>query len=188
MANNNANMVAVAFSLMATFMSSITLLGVSSENYTFGTQFVVINLSYGIFTPVAAYLYLPVFYKLQTTSAYEVSYDKPFFFLIRIKCSHTFFLFFQYLERRFGTTTRLAASLAFSLQMILYMGIVVYAPALALEAVTGINQVGAILVIGIVCTFYATMGGMKAVLMTDVFQVNNFQFGDGGVEFILKLK
>lgn len=55
--------------------------------------------------------------------------------------------------------------------MILYMGIVVYAPALALEAVTGINQVGAILVIGIVCTFYAFMGGMKAVLMTDVFQV-----------------
>ena len=46
-----------------------------------------------------------------------------------------------------------------------------YAPALALEAVTGINQVGAILVIGIVCTFYAFMGGMKAVLMTDVFQV-----------------
>lgn len=66
-------MVPVAFSLMATFMSSITLLGVSSENYTFGTQFVIINVSYGIFTPVAAFLYLPVFFKLQATSAYEVS-------------------------------------------------------------------------------------------------------------------
>lgn len=65
-------MIPVAFSLMATFMSSITLLGVSSENYTYGTQFVVINISYGLFTPVAAYLYLPVFYKLQATSVYEV--------------------------------------------------------------------------------------------------------------------
>ena len=37
----------------------------------------------------------------------------------------------------FGLATRLAASMAFSCQMILYMGIVVYAPALALSAVTG---------------------------------------------------
>lgn len=57
---------------MATFMSSITLLGVSAENYVYGTHFIIINISYGVFTPVAAYLYLPVFYKLQTTSVYEV--------------------------------------------------------------------------------------------------------------------
>ena len=37
----------VAFSLMASFISSITLLGVSNEIYTYGTQFVVINISYG---------------------------------------------------------------------------------------------------------------------------------------------
>lgn len=64
----------VAFSLMASFMSAITILGVSSENYSFGLQFIVINISYGIFTPVAAYLYLPVFFKLQATSTYEVKY------------------------------------------------------------------------------------------------------------------
>ena len=38
----------VAFSLMASFMSAITLLGVTFENYTFGTQFMIINLSYAI--------------------------------------------------------------------------------------------------------------------------------------------
>jgi sodium-coupled monocarboxylate transporter 8/12 len=53
-------------------MSSITLLGVSNENYQFGTQFIVINLSYGIATPIAAYVFLPVFYKMQNASAYEV--------------------------------------------------------------------------------------------------------------------
>ena len=57
-------------------------------------------------------------------------------------------MLFQYLERRFGKVTRLVASLLYTLQMILYMGIVVYAPALALEALTGISQTTAILSVG----------------------------------------
>lgn len=136
----------VATSLMASFMSSITLLGVSMENYQYGIIFVVINISYGLATPFAAYLYLPVFFKLQGASAYE------------------------YLEKRFGKYTRVCASLAYTIQMVLYMGIVVYAPALALEAVTGISKEMAILAMGVVCTFYSSIGGMKAVLITDLFQ------------------
>lgn len=54
-------------------MSAITLLGVSTEIYTYGTLFVIINLSYGIATAISAWYYLPVFYKLQATSAYEVN-------------------------------------------------------------------------------------------------------------------
>jgi sodium-coupled monocarboxylate transporter 8/12 len=82
----------------------------------------------------------------------------------------------QYLELRFGQVARLAASLAFSLQMILYMGIVLYAPALALEAVTGLSKTLSVLSIGLVCTFYSTIGGMKAVVVTDVFQVGQNAF------------
>ena len=83
---------------MASFMSAITMLGVVQETYTYGTQFVLINLAYLIGTPIAAYVYLPVFFRMQNTSAYA------------------------YLEKRFGYTSRLVASLAFSIQMILYMG------------------------------------------------------------------
>ena len=83
---------------MESFMSAITLLGVTQENYTYGTQFVVINISYFLATPIAAYVYLPVFFRMQNASAYA------------------------YLEKRFGYATRLAASLAFTLQMTLYMG------------------------------------------------------------------
>ena len=151
---------------MASFMSSITLLGVSSENYSYGTQFLVINFAYIVGTPIAAYFYLPVFYKLQNTSAYQVIPLSCFY----IVCFWQGFTF-QYLELRFGRATRLFASLAFIIQMVLYMGIVVYAPALALQAVTGLNQVVSIVVVGLVCTFYSTIGGMKAVLITDVFQV-----------------
>lgn len=63
----------VAFSLMASFMSAITLIGVSNENYQYGTQFIVINISYGLATPICAYLFLPVFYNMRVTSVYEVS-------------------------------------------------------------------------------------------------------------------
>lgn len=74
LADKNMSVAPVAFSLMASFMSAITLLGVSSENYTYGAQFIVINVAYALATPVAAHLYLPVFFRLQATSAYEVEH------------------------------------------------------------------------------------------------------------------
>lgn len=136
----------VAVSLMASFMSAITLLGVSAENYYYGMQFAVINFSYGIATPIASNLYLPVFFGLQKTSTYE------------------------YLELRFGPRIRMLASLTYTLQMILYNGIVLYAPAIVLESVTGLDRLVSILVVGLACTFYSTLGGMKAVLFTDLLQ------------------
>jgi len=66
------SIVPVAVALVVSFMSAITLLGVSAENYNYGTQFVVINVSYLIGTPIVCYCFLPVFFKLQATSAYEV--------------------------------------------------------------------------------------------------------------------
>ena len=72
LADRNMSIWPVSFSLMASFMSAITILGVSMEVYQFGMIFIVINLAYGFATPIAAYLYLPVFFKLQAASAYEV--------------------------------------------------------------------------------------------------------------------
>lgn len=131
---------------MASFMSAITLLGVSAENYYYGMIFFVINFGYLIGTPIATRLYLPVFFKLQKTSAYE------------------------YLEMRFGPRIRILASLTYSMQMILYNSVVLYAPAIVLEAVTKLDRVISIIVVGLVCTFYSTLGGMKAVLYTDLLQ------------------
>ncbi|CAK9818230.1 Putative sodium-dependent multivitamin transporter [Anthophora plagiata] len=145
-ASRSMSIVPVGVALVVSFMSAITLLGVSAENYTYGTQFVVINLSYLIGTPLVCYGYLPVFFKLQATSAYE------------------------YLEKRFGVRARMMASFVYWLQLLLYSGVVLYAPALALEATTGISKTGSIIIIGLVCAFYSSIGGIKAVLITDVFQ------------------
>ena len=56
------------------------------------------------------------------------------------------------------------------LQMIFYMSIVLYAPALALNAVTGLSKWLSITSVGLVCTLYCAIGGIKAVIWTDLFQ------------------
>ncbi|XP_018397564.1 PREDICTED: putative sodium-dependent multivitamin transporter [Cyphomyrmex costatus] len=145
-ASRSMSIIPVAIALVVSFMSAVTLLGVSAENYTYGTQFVVINLSYLLGTPIVCYGFLPVFFKLQATSAYE------------------------YLEKRFGVRTRMMASFVYWIQILLYSGVVLYAPSLALEATTGISKTASIIIIGLVCAFYSTIGGIKAVLITDVFQ------------------
>lgn len=146
LAGGGMNVWVVSVSLMASFMSAITLLGVPAEIYSFGLMFYYINVSYMIGTPICAFFFLPVFFNLKCTSAYE------------------------YLELRFGKLVRTAASTTFMLQMIVYMGIVLYAPALALSAVTGLPKWWSIVSVGLVCTFYCTTGGIRAVLWTDFLQ------------------
>lgn len=73
LADKKMGITPVAFSLMASFMSAVTLLGVASENYIYGTQFVIINIAYIFGTPLVAFGYLPVFFRLQVTSVYQVS-------------------------------------------------------------------------------------------------------------------
>ncbi|CAH1790312.1 unnamed protein product [Owenia fusiformis] len=51
------------------------------------------------------------------------------------------------------------------------MAIALYAPALAMSQASGIPIWASIVIAGIVGTFYTTMGGMRAVVWTDVFQV-----------------
>ena len=146
MADHSMTPLPVAWSLMASFASAITLLGVTAEIYTFGTQFVAINLAYVIGIPICATIFLPNFYRLRVTSIYE------------------------YLELRFNRPLRLIASSVFVTQMVFYQAIVLYAPALALQVITGISKWWSILSVGAVCTLYCTIGGIKAVLYTDVFQ------------------
>jgi len=66
----------VTIAMTVSFVSAIMLLGVSAENYIYGTQIVVIIVSYLLSTPIVCYGFLPVFFKLQMMSAYEVSLAK----------------------------------------------------------------------------------------------------------------
>ncbi|NWX39883.1 SC5A8 protein, partial [Steatornis caripensis] len=145
----------VALSLTASFMSAVTVLGTPDEVYRYGAIFCIFAITYGLVVLCSAEIFLPVFYKLGITSTYE------------------------YLELRFNKYLRLCGTVLFIIQTAskpqscstLYTGIVIYAPALALNQVTGFDLWGAVVATGVVCTFYCTLGGLKAVVWTDVFQV-----------------
>ncbi|XP_029707416.1 sodium-coupled monocarboxylate transporter 1 isoform X1 [Takifugu rubripes] len=138
----------VSLSLTASFMSAITVLSNPAEVYRYGANIVFYGVSYVITMVVTSEVFLPVFYRLAITSTYE------------------------YLELRFSRATRLLGTVLFIVQTILYTGIVIYAPALALNQVTGMDLWGAVISTGLVCTFYCTMGGLRAVVWTDVFQLS----------------
>lgn len=144
--NRSMSTIPVSLSLMASTLSSIAILGGSMESYQNGTGYFLFYVGVIISAPIVNWIMLPVFYNLEVSSLFE------------------------YLDKRFGYTTRLYASVIFIVQTVLIMGIVLFAPVLALEAATGIDRITAICLIGLVCTFYSTIGGMKAVILTDVFQ------------------
>lgn len=145
--NRRMSVIPVALSLAATIMSAITYLGTPAEVYVHGPQ-------YGLMFVVRAYVplfisfcFVPVFYRLNLTTVFE------------------------YLELRFNNTVRFMVIVVTVIKDFIYMGIVLYTPALALSTVAGINLTFSILSIGIICTFYTSIGGIKAVIWTDVFQV-----------------
>ncbi|XP_044145339.1 sodium-dependent multivitamin transporter isoform X2 [Bufo gargarizans] len=146
LANRNMGFIPVSLSLLATFQSAVAILGVPSEIYRFGTEYWFLGCSYILGLLIPAYIFIPVFYRLRLTSTYE------------------------YLELRFNKAARLCGTITFIFQMVIYMGVVLYAPALAFNAVTGISLWGVVLTMGLVCTLYTTLGGLKAVIWTDVIQ------------------
>ncbi|XP_075451466.1 sodium-dependent multivitamin transporter isoform X1 [Ascaphus truei] len=146
LANRSMGFFPVALSLLATFQSAVAILGVPAEIYRFGTEYWFLGCSYIIGLLIPAHIFIPIFYRLRLTSTYE------------------------YLELRFNKAVRICGTLTFIFQMVIYMGVVLYAPALAFNAVTGFNLWGAVLTMGLVCTLYTTLGGLKAVIWTDVIQ------------------
>nr|XP_004665995.1 sodium/iodide cotransporter [Jaculus jaculus] len=139
--------VPVGLSLAASFMSAVQVLGVPAEAARYGLKFVWMCVGQLLNSLLTAALFLPVFYRLGVTSTY------------------------QYLELRFSRPVRLCGTLQYLVATTLYTGIVIYAPALILNQVTGLDIWASLLSTGVICTLYTTVGGMKAVVWTDVFQV-----------------
>ncbi|XP_022526565.1 sodium/iodide cotransporter isoform X2 [Astyanax mexicanus] len=139
--------VPVGMSLCASFMSAVQVLGVPSEAYLYGLKFLYMCLGQALNSLLTALLFVPVYYRLGITSSN------------------------QYLRMRFGRGMQLLGSLQFLIATLLYTGIVILAPALILNQATGLNMWASLFSTGLICTFYTALGGMKAVVWTDVFQV-----------------
>lgn len=146
MAGRNMDMLPVVLSLMATIQTAVGTLGFPGEVYLYGAQLYLYPLGFTVALIICTFVHTPVYFGIQVTSAYE------------------------YLEKRFGKLTRTIISGLFVIQMILFMSVGLYSPSIALSAVSGLSHIVSILAVGIVCAFYCTLGGMKAVLWTDVLQ------------------
>ncbi|KAK5858020.1 hypothetical protein PBY51_011221 [Eleginops maclovinus] len=146
MADRSMSCLPVSLSLIASFQSAVAIIGVPGEIYAHGTQYWFIGCSYVLGLLLPAHIFIPVLYRLRISSAY------------------------QYLELRFSKAVRICGTVTFIFQTVVYMGLCVYTPAFALNAVTGFEIWAAVLAIGLVCTLYTTIGGLKAVIWTDVFQ------------------
>ncbi|XP_016281293.2 sodium-coupled monocarboxylate transporter 1-like [Monodelphis domestica] len=136
----------VSMSLIVSFLSSVTMLSLPVEVYLYGAKFFNLVFGYAVVTFISGELFLPLFYRLDITSTYE------------------------YLELRFSKRVRLVGSFLFIIQMLIYTGIVIYGPSFALSQVIGFELWTQIITTGILCTFYCSLGGLKAVIWTDAFQ------------------
>ncbi|CAH2066289.1 unnamed protein product, partial [Iphiclides podalirius] len=136
----------VAMSLIASYVSGVTILGTPAEIYNYGSQYWLVIVGVTLSCIVVASIYLPVFCTLRLSSSYE------------------------YLELRFNRHVRAVASILFLLDEVLFLPMVVYVPALAFNQLTGFNvfAVGGVMVA--ICGLYTVLGGLRAVVWTDSVQ------------------
>ena len=138
---------ATGLSIYATMLSAITYLSQPALAYAFDWQIYLSYFTILLIVPVVITFYLPFYKKLNVTTAYE------------------------YLEKRFNVAVRMFGSGSFVLFQLVRMGIVVYLPALALSTVIGMDIYTAIVIMGILAILYTYLGGIEAVIWTDVIQV-----------------
>lgn len=147
LAGRSMGSVVVSMTILAALFSGITFISAPGEGYLHGPAFFLVNLGFFIATPLTNIVFLRFLY------------------------SRRFFTAYQYLEERFSTTLRTLASGAFILRVLLWLAAATYAPALALEQVTGLPLWFTIVCTGLVTTVYTTFGGMRAVIWTDIMQL-----------------
>ena len=138
---------ASGLSLFATGASAISLMAMPGMAFATDWTYMTISFYILISTLVVYFVYVPLARRLNVTTANE------------------------YLERRFGLGLRLFGSVIYSLNQILArLAAIMLLPAIALSVIVGMPMQTSILIMGLVTTAYATMGGLEGVIWTDVIQ------------------
>jgi sodium-coupled monocarboxylate transporter 8/12 len=137
---------AIGISVLAALFSGISFLGAPAYTYEHGIAFILVLVSFGFATPITNFIFVPFFIRTKITSGYE------------------------YLELRFDGSVRSLAAALFIFRVVFYLGVALYAPALALKSVTGLPVFASIALTGVLSCIYTVHGGMLAVIWTDIFQ------------------
>lgn len=137
---------AIGISVIATYVSALSFLGGPAWSYSESLAVIAIHLNYPIVIFFVITLFLPFFFNSGVASIYD------------------------YMERRFGQTSRVVISGVFLVSQALTSAAILYATSLVIEFITGIDVKAAIVIVTIVALIYTMMGGITAVIWTDVIQ------------------
>jgi solute:Na+ symporter, SSS family len=144
---------AIGLSVMATYVSALSFLGAPAWAYSDGLSALAIHLNYPIVIGIVITLFIPFFFLSGVPSIYD------------------------YHEKRFGPTARSTISLIFLITQGLSTAAILYATALVVKFMTGVSVEAAIVIVTVLAVIYTAMGGMLAVIWTDVFQAGVLLFG-----------
>lgn len=137
---------AVGMSIFGTYVSSISFLANPGKSYDSNWNPFVFSLSLPLAAWIATKYFVPFYRRSGQISAYN------------------------HLEARFGPWARTYALVCYLLTQIARMGTILYLVALALSPLTGWSIPTIILVTGVLVTIYTLLGGIEAVIWTDVIQ------------------
>ena len=137
---------AIGISVIATYVSALSFLGGPAWAYGDGMAALAIHINYPLVIFVVIVIFLPFFYNSGVASIYE------------------------YLERRFGPTSRSVMSAIFLLTQTITTASILTATAVVITFATGVDVRLAIVGMTVIVLVYTMLGGMNAVIWTDVLQ------------------
>jgi SSS family solute:Na+ symporter len=137
---------AIGLSIYATFLSSNTFLGVPGKAFGSNWNAFVFSISMPLAAWLASKYFVPFYRNTGEISAYT------------------------HLEKRFGPWARTYTVICFLLTQFARMGSIFFGIALSLQALTGFSMQSIMIVMGICIIIYTVLGGIEAVIWTEVAQ------------------
>lgn len=143
---------AVCISIVATETSTLTFISIPGLAYLTNMNFLQLAFGYLIGRIIVSVVFIPKYYRGQIETAY------------------------QFLGNRFGSPMRKYASVTFILLRIFADGVRLFVTAIPIKFITGWSYFECIIIVGIVTLIYSYIGGVKAVIWTDVVQMFIYMF------------
>lgn len=137
----------ICFAIVAAETSALTFISIPGLAYLTNLNFLQVTLGYLIGRIVISYTLLPRYFSGEQLTAYA------------------------FLENRFGSKTRSFASVVFLFTRVLADGVRLFATAIPIKLMLGIEYPYAILIIAVVTLFYTSTGGLKGIIWVDALQM-----------------
>lgn len=152
---------ALAFSIVATETSTLTIIGTPAISYSGNLAFLQLVFGYIVGRFLIVMLLLPGYFRGEFFTAYAL------------------------IEKRFGAKMRAVAASTFLITRAVAEGVRVSAIALVVSVVLGTSERAAVVIVIALTITYTLEGGMRAVIWTDVAQLILYLVGSAVTLFVL---